>query len=147
MLDVFCFVRGGVGHASPVRRHSDLYYIGGKAKSGFDFDALVAELRAVFPDSSTISDDYYAARLARSLEIAGENGMPPDSAPIECLKRVAAEHGLQRHVTIVVVESLIFDSRIDKSGVFMITCDTCTESDAEPLLAVLRRHPLEVQTF
>ena len=43
-----------------------MYYIGGKANSEFDFDALVAELLAVFPASSTISDDYYADRLADS---------------------------------------------------------------------------------
>ena len=129
-----------------VVRHSDLYYIGGKTNSEFDFDALVAELRAVFPASSIISDDYYADRLADSLQRARDNGWPLDSAPIECLKRVGAKHGLQRHLNIVVGDSLSFDSRIDKLGVFMITRDTCTESDAEPLLAVLHRYPLEIHT-
>ncbi len=123
-----------------------MYYIGGKAKPDFDFDALVAELRVVFPDSTTISDDYYADRLARSLELARENGWRLDSAPIECLKRVGAEHGLQRHITVVITDSLTFDSRIDKLGVCMITHDTCTESDAEALLAVLRRYPLAIET-
>ena len=123
-----------------------MYYIGGKTNSEFDFDALVAELLAVFPASSTISDDYYADRLADSLERARAKGWPLDSDPIECLKRVGAGHGLQRHINIVVGASLSFNSRIDKLGVWMLTRDACSDSDAEPLLTVLRRYPLEIHT-
>ena len=100
-----------------------MYYIGGKANSDFDFDGLVAVLLATFPASTVITDDYYADRLERCLKLARDNGWPTDSAPFECLKRVGAEHGLQRHISVVVSPALAFDSRIDKLGVSMISSD------------------------
>jgi hypothetical protein len=123
-----------------------LYYIGGKANSGFDFDGLVAVLLATFPASTVITGDYYADRIERCLQLARDNGWPTDSAPIECLKRVGAEHGLQRHISVVVSPALTFDSRIDKLGVSMISGKNVLESDAEPLLDVLRRYPVEIET-
>ena len=122
-----------------------MYYIGGKANSDFDFDGLVAVLLATFPASTVITDDYYADRLERSLERARDNGWPTDSAPIECLKRVSAKHGLQRHISVVVSSTLTFNSRIDKLGVFMMSGQDFTESDAEPLLDVLRHYPVEIE--
>ncbi|QEG24820.1 hypothetical protein [Mariniblastus fucicola] len=123
-----------------------MYYIGGKANSDFDFDGLVADLLASFPASTVITDDYYADRLERNLTLARDNGWPLDSPSIECLKRVGTEHGLQRHISVAVSPSLTFDSRIDKLGVFMISGDNFNESDAAPLLDVLRRYPLAIET-
>ena len=107
---------------------------------------MVSVLLAAFPASTVITRDYYTDRLEHSLKLARNNDWPLDSAPIECLKRVAAEHGLHHHVSVVVSPTLTFDSRIDKLGVLMICGDGFNESDAEPLLDVLRQYSLAIET-
>lgn len=116
------------------------------AKSELDFDALVTDLRRAFPASTVISDDYYATRLANALEIARENGMSPDCAPIRCLERNAAEHGVQRHLSVVVADGIAFNTRIDKLGVLAVTQDSDDLSAAQPILDILRGYPLEIET-
>jgi hypothetical protein len=121
-------------------------YISCRAQSELDFDALVTDLQRAFPDSIQISDDYYADRLERCLDIARENGWPPDSAPIQCLKRVGAEHGIQRHLAIRISDKCSIDARIDKKGAFLVTHDLSNIADAEPVLLILRKYPLAIET-
>jgi hypothetical protein len=121
-------------------------FVSATAESELDYDAVVADLRRAFPDSTVISDDYYATRLAGALQIARENGMSPDCAPIRCLERNAAEHGVQRHLSVVVADGLAFNTRIDKLGVLAVTQDSEDLSDVQPILDVLRGYPLEIET-
>lgn len=121
-------------------------FVSATAKTDLDFDAIVAELRRAFPKSMVISDDYYATRLAGALDIARANGMSPDCAPIQCLQRVASEHGIQRHLSVVLSPDLAFNTRIDKLGLLAVTQDSDDVSDAEPLLCILRECSLEIET-
>ncbi|EMI58263.1 hypothetical protein RSSM_00296 [Rhodopirellula sallentina SM41] len=121
-------------------------FVSATAKTELDFDAVAADLRRAFPDSTVISDDYYATRLAVAAEIARENGMSPDCAPIRCLERNAAEHGVQRHLSVVVTAGIAFNTRIDKLGVLAVTQDSEDPSVAQPILDVLRGYPLEIET-
>lgn len=116
------------------------------ANSELDFDAVTADLRRAFPESTVISNDYYATRLAGAIRIARENGMSPYCAPIRCLERNAAEHGVQRHLSVVVTDGIAFDTRIDKLGVLAVTQDSEDLSAAQPILDVLRGYPLEIET-
>jgi hypothetical protein len=44
-----------------------------KEQADLDFDGLVAVLRRAFPESATISNDYYADRLTREVGISMEH--------------------------------------------------------------------------
>lgn len=127
-------------------RWADEMFISATAKSELDFGAVVAELRRAFPESTMISDDDYATRLAGALDIARENGMPLDCAPIRCLQRNAAEHGIQRHLSVVLADGVAFNARVDKLGILAVTQDSDDVSVARPLLDVLREYPLEIET-
>jgi hypothetical protein len=120
--------------------------IGCKAQTDLDYDALVAELRQAFPASTMISDDYYANRLAREIEISRKHGWPLDSKPLECTRRVAAEHGTQRHLCVRVSKSLAFDARIDRKGGLFVTHDSRCIADAKPVLEIIRQYPVTIET-
>lgn len=117
-----------------------------KAQADLDFNSLVADLRRAFPESTMISDDYYADRLAREIGISNEHGWSLDTKPIECTRRVAAEHGIQRRLWVRVSKTLVFDTRIDKMGALLVTHDSHCIADAEPVLAILRQYPVAIES-
>jgi hypothetical protein len=73
-------------------------YIQGSSIGPLDFDALIKSIRELFPGTKVTAQDYYADRLARTTEICKRIGMAIPNAPLDCLERVAEEHGIQREL-------------------------------------------------
>jgi hypothetical protein len=123
-------------------------FVIGRAEGDLEFDSLVGCIRAAFPESTMISDDYYRDRLEREKEIAKQLGLPEDSAPIRCTERVALEHRTQRHLAVCISQDITLDTRTDRFGILAVgghntvECRTAVQS----LIEILRAYNLEIET-
>jgi hypothetical protein len=125
-----------------------MHFISGNPYSELDVDLLVKKLRAEFPSTRIISQDYYADRLAREKAIARELGMAEDSEPIHCTERVALEHGTQLHLAIPISNETTLDTRIDKLGILAIGEQDTEQFRTEitSLMDILASFPLKIET-
>ena len=123
-------------------------FVLGQSDSAFDTGLLVKCLRDAFPQTTVISDDYYADRLRREKAIALQQGMAEDCAPIRCFERVALEHGTQIHLSIPVSDSASLDTRIDKMGILAVGGQDTVQcrTEIQKLIDILTEFPLTIET-
>lgn len=122
-------------------------FVLGRADSAFDFDALVQRLREAFPQTTTISDDYYADRVSREKANARQQGMPVDCAPIRSTQQAALKHGTQRHLSIAISDETTLDTRIDKMGILAVGGQDTVKcrNEIQKLLDILTTFPLQIE--
>jgi hypothetical protein len=104
----------------------------------------------VYPGAKLTDPDYYAARIAREIEISKQRGMPIPNPPLECTQRVAKEHGIQREVNLPIRAGLCLNGRLDRLGCLFTIGRDATETPAlhevQPLIDVLMQFGLQVET-
>ncbi|QEG00748.1 hypothetical protein Mal15_48200 [Stieleria maiorica] len=123
-------------------------FVSGTSDTELDFDMLVKRLCEAFPETTVISEDYYADRLRLEKAIARQLGMADDCAPIRCTERVAREHGTQRHLSIPISSDTKLDTRIDKMGILAVggqDTEQC-RTDIGKLVDILTSFLLKIQT-
>jgi hypothetical protein len=122
------------------------YIVGRSFSRQLDFDALIDSICELFPGTSVISHDYYADRIARNIEICKQIGMAIPNPPLDCLERVADEHGIQREIEVPINESIALSGRLDKFGCLFVARHFSLEQ-VQPLVELLRGTALELEVF
>lgn len=137
--------KSGIPIDKPSTAHVSMAtFIVAHANGNLDFDALIASICQLYPGSEITEVDYYAARIARQIEIAEKRGMPIPNPPLDCMSRVSEEHGLQRQIAVPIHEGLCLTGRIDRFGC-LFNGPEFTRAEVQPLLDLLAAAGLAVQ--
>ena len=111
-----------------------------------DYDGLIDRIRVAFPAVKVTKEDYHADRIVTEERIAHELGMPRTNAPLECLRRVAQEHGIQREIEICLDNDLRLIGHLDRFGVLFNGDRTLSRREVQSLLNILIEAGLVVET-
>ena len=117
-----------------------------KSETDLDFDGLIAAVCDAVPGTVVTKPDYYADRITRTVAITKQLRLSPSNAPLVCLRRVAAEHGIQREISIPLANNESFIGRVDRFG-GLFTGPKVTVSEIAPVLDVLARFGLHVEVL
>jgi hypothetical protein len=109
-----------------------------------EFDHLIAEIAVVYPGMQVITWDYYTDRIEREEAILTGRGWPLDCAPLTCLRRVAAEHGIQREISLPLSNGGTASARIDRFGALVVGSNML-ERDIQPFVDVLKQYNLRIE--
>src|SRR4051794_30216605 len=97
-----------------------------------------------YPGTAVTEPNYYAARIAREAAAARARGRTGPNPALDCTIRVAAEHGLQRQITVPVRDGLALTGRVDRLGC-LFTAYHFLAADVGRLIEVLAAAGLNVE--
>lgn len=119
-------------------------FITASTDRGLDFDALIVAIGHGYPGTAVTEPDYFAARIAREKAAARARGWRSPNPSLDCTVRVAAEHGLQRQITVPVRDGLVLTGRVDRLGC-LFTAERFAATDVAPLVELLTATGLAVE--
>ena len=119
-------------------------FITAGADGRLNFDALIAAIARRYPGTAVSESDYYAARIAHEAAAARARGQPSSNPALDCTVRVAAEHGLQRQITVPIRDGLALTGRVDRLGC-LFTAKQFAAADVGPLVELLTAAGLTVE--
>ena len=120
------------------------------SEGNLDFDRLISSICARYPGAAVSDPDYYATRLAREIVISRRFALGIPNPVLECTKRVAEKHGIQREILIPIREGVKLTGRLDQLGCLFTTQkdSECPRSEeVKPLLDILTQLGLRVETL
>lgn len=119
------------------------------ASGTLDFDAIIEAINIRFPGTRIIEPDWYAPMIARTIEVANENGMPIPTRPLECLQEAHERIGVQREIFIPLRGGV--EGRLDSSGASFISChgttDVPTVEELQSLIELLKPWAFRIESI
>lgn len=109
-----------------------------------DFDALIASIRCLYPNTTVTVTDYWAERIASLTATARAEGWPVPNPSLTCSVLLSEENGLERQITIPMREGLAFTGRVNRHGGLFMAMQF-SPSDVVPLVELLVAAGLRVE--
>lgn len=120
--------------------------ISAKARTPLAFDAMIDDIRSFFPTTCVTKEDWYADRIARLGALAERILGDRDALPVRSARRAAAYYGTQREIEFELVTGVRIVGRLDARGVLFVSNTELNAEQAAPLLKILNRWSLEVDS-
>jgi hypothetical protein len=111
-------------------------FVLGKLDGLLDFDAVFASLSRHCPGTELLDDDYYATRIARSIELFHRLGKPTDNHVVACTIEASRKLGRTRQIRVTLSGAALVGT-VSQTGVLLATKQVVVSSAITPVLTAL----------